>query len=44
MPCGAKEVGSVCRPRHAQESPFCKPVERFYPKFEAVYEERFEER
>ncbi len=44
MPCGAKEAGSVYRPRHPQESPFYKLVERFYPQFEAVYEERYQER
>ena len=44
MPCGAKEAGGVYRPRHPQESPFYKLVERFYPQFEAVYEERYQER
>jgi len=32
------------RPRHPQESPFYRLVERFYPEFEAVYEERYQER
>ncbi|MDH7502783.1 MAG: transposase zinc-binding domain-containing protein, partial [Verrucomicrobiota bacterium] len=44
MCCGAKEAGGVYRPRHPQESPFYQLVERFYPKFEAVYEERYQER
>ncbi len=44
MPCGAKEAGGVYRPRHPQESPFYRRVERFYPEFEAVYEERYQER
>lgn len=44
MPCGAKEAGGVDRPRHPQESPFYRLVECFYPEFEAVYEERYQER
>jgi hypothetical protein len=44
MFCGAKEAGSVYRPRHAQESPFYRLVERFHPEFEAVYKERYHER
>ena len=44
MPCGAKEAGAVYRSRHPQESPFYKLVERFYPQFEAVYEERYQAR
>jgi len=44
MFCGAKEAGGVYRPRHPQESPFYQLVERFYPEFEAVYEERYQER
>jgi hypothetical protein len=44
MSCGAKEAGGVYRPRHPQQSPFYKLVERFYPEFEAVYEERYQER
>jgi len=43
MPCGAKEAGGVYRPRHPQ-LPFFKLVERFFPQFEAVYEERYQER
>ena len=44
MPCGAKEAGGVYRPRHPQASPSYKLVERFFPQFEAVYEERYQER
>lgn len=44
MLCGAKEVGGAYRPHHAQQSPFYRLVERFYPQFEAVYEERYQER
>ena len=44
MFCGAKEAGGVYRPRHQQQSPFYQLVERFYPEFEAVYEERYQER
>ena len=44
MPCWAKEADGVYRPRRPQESPFYKLVERFYPEFEAVYEERYQER
>jgi len=41
MPCGPKEAGGVYRPRHPRESPFYRLVERFFPQFEAVYEERY---
>jgi hypothetical protein len=41
MPCRAKEAGGVYRPRHPQQTPFYQLVERFYPEFEAVYEERY---
>jgi hypothetical protein len=44
MSCGTKEAGGVYRPRHPQQSPFYRLVERFYPEFEAVYEERYQER
>jgi len=44
MFCGAKEAGGVYRPRHPQQSPFYRLVERFFPEFEAVYEERYQER
>jgi len=44
MPCGVKEAGGVYRPRHPQESPFYRLVKRFYLEFEAVYEERYQER
>lgn len=36
------KVGGVSRPRHPQQSPSYGLVERFYPKFEAVYEERYQ--
>ena len=44
MPCRAKEAGGVYRPRHPQQTPFYQLVERFFPQFEAVYEERYQER
>jgi len=44
MPCRAKEAGAVYRSRHPQESPFYRLVERFFPEFESVYEERYQER
>jgi len=44
MFCGAKEAGGVYRPRHPQQSPFYRLVERFYVEFEAVYEERYQKR
>ena len=44
MRCGAKEAGVVYRPRHPQQTPFYQLVERFYPQFEAVYAERYQER
>jgi hypothetical protein len=42
--CGSKETGGVYRSRRPQESPFYKLVERFFPQFEAVYQERYQER
>jgi len=44
MPCGAKEAGGVYRPRHPQQSPLYQLVERFYPEFEALDEERYQDR
>ena len=44
MACGSKEAGGVYRPRHPQQTPFYQLVERFFPQFEAVYEERYQER
>jgi hypothetical protein len=53
MPCGSKEAGGYLpaprlrqagRPRHPQQSPFYRWVERFFPEFEAVYAERYQER
>jgi hypothetical protein len=41
MACGSKEAGGAYRPRHPQQTPFYQLVERFYPQFEAVYEERY---
>jgi hypothetical protein len=43
MACGSKEAG-VYRPRYPQQSPFYRLVERFFPEFEAVYAERYQER
>ena len=44
MVCEAKEAVGFYRPRQPQETPFYKLVERFYPEFERVYEERYQER
>ena len=41
MACGSKEAGGVYRPRHPQQTPFYQLVERFFPLFEAAYEERY---
>ncbi len=41
---GPEEEGRFYRPRQPQLSPFYQLVERFYPQFEAVYEERYQER
>ena len=43
MACGSKEAGGVYRPRHPQQTPFYQLVERFFPLFEAVYEERYQQ-
>ena len=37
-------AGSAYHPRQPQQTPFYQLVQRFYPQFEAVYEERFQER
>ena len=37
-------AGGVYHPRQPQQTPFYQLVERFYPQFEAVYEERYQER
>ena len=42
MACVAEETGGVYRPRHPEQSPFYRLVQRFYPQFEAVYEERYQ--
>ena len=44
MVCGSKEAGGVYRPRQPQQSPFYQLVERLFAQFEAVYEERYQER
>jgi hypothetical protein len=44
MPCGPKEAGGVYRPRQPKQSPFYQLVGPFYPEFEAVYEQRYQER
>jgi hypothetical protein len=44
MACGSKEAGGIYRPRHPQQSPFYRWVERFFPEFEAIYAERYQER
>jgi ssDNA-binding Zn-finger/Zn-ribbon topoisomerase 1 len=42
--CKAKEGVEFYRPRQPQETPFYRLVERFYPEFERVYAERYQER
>ena len=44
MVCKAKEGVEFYRPRQPQETPFYRLVERFYPEFERVYAERYQER
>ena len=44
MGCEHKEGGGFYHPRQPQETPFYQLVERFYPQFKAVYEERYQER
>ena len=42
--CGPEVAGTVYHPRQPQQTPFYHLVQRFYPQFEAVYEERYQER
>jgi hypothetical protein len=44
MAWGPQATGGVDRPRHPQQSPFYRLVERFVPKLEAVYEKRYQQR
>lgn len=44
MGCGPEVAGSVYHPRRPQQTPFYQLVARFYPQFEAVYSERYQER
>ena len=44
MVCELKEGVGFYRPRQPQQTPFYQLVERFYPEFKAVYEERYQER
>jgi len=44
MGCGPEVAGSVYHPRQPQQTPFYQLVQRFYPQFEAVYPERYQER
>jgi Transposase zinc-binding domain len=44
MVCGPKEAGGVYHPRQPQPSSLYQLVERFYPEFERVYSERYQER
>jgi hypothetical protein len=44
MGCGPEVAGSVYHPRQPQQTPFYQLVARFYPRFEAVYPERYQER
>ncbi len=39
MPCELKEAGAIYRPRQPQQTPFYQLVERFYPEFEALYQD-----
>ena len=42
MGCEHKEGGGVYHPRQPQQTPFYQLAERFYPQFEAVYEQRYQ--
>jgi Putative transposase len=44
MGCEHKEGGGFYHRRQPQQTPFYQLVERFYPRFEAVYEDRYQER
>ena len=44
MGCGPEVAGSVYHPRQPQQTAFYQLVQRFYPQFEAVYAERYQER
>jgi hypothetical protein len=42
--CEAKKGAGFYRARQARQTPFYQLVERFYPEFKAVYEERYQQR
>jgi hypothetical protein len=44
MSCGPEVAGSVYHPRQPQQAPFYQLVQRFYPRLESVYAERYQER
>ena len=44
MDCGPEVAGGVYHPRQPEQTPFYRLVQRFYPEFEAVYPERYQER
>jgi Transposase zinc-binding domain len=44
MGCGPEVAGSVYHPRQPQRTPFYQLVQRFYPQFEALSLERYQER
>jgi hypothetical protein len=44
MGCEHKEGGGFYHPRQPQQTAFYQLVGRFYPQFEAAYEERYQER
>ncbi len=44
MVCEAKKGDGFYRPRQPRQTPFYQLVERFYPEFKAVYEERYQQR
>ncbi len=41
--CEAKQGAGFYRPRQPRQTPFYQLIERFYPEFKAVYEERYQE-
>ncbi len=44
MACGSEEADGVYRPRQPKQSAFYQLIERFFPEFETVYSERYQER
>jgi hypothetical protein len=40
MGCPHQQGGAFYHPRQPRQTPFYRLVERFYPQFKAVYDER----